>query len=355
MTQPIAIKTALFLALGGLAGWIASHVPLPLPYMLGAMASSALCVALVPRRHLEGFKFPEQLRMTFIACIGLLIGTQVHLERLTDWRPIALILIVLTLFTPLVHLLNYALMRRFGGYDVPTAFFAAAPGGLIEALAFGERAGARIALLTVQQFLRIILVVTLIPLIISLWVGHPVGSAAGLSQFSPARASPLWLIIAIGGLGYLMGRSLRIPAGQLTGPLILAGLLTATGLLPLSLPSWLVILAQVVIGTTLGLRFNGLSAAVLRRSFALGLASCALMLGLGAMLALVIVSLVQVSTSAAWLSLAPGGVTEMSLVALSIAADPALVTVAHVYRIALTVVIMSAGLARITRPPSPPA
>ena len=353
--QTTLLKTALFLALGSLGGWIMSYFPVPLPFMLGAMAASALSVAFLPSAFMDGYNPPEYVRMPFIACIGLLIGAQVHLELITDWRPIAVVFIVVTIFAPFAHFLNYRMMRRFGGYDVPTAFFSAAPGGLIEAMSLGERAGAQIPLLTVQQFLRIILVVTLIPLAISLWVGHPVGSAAGLSTLSIGDISPLWQIIAVGVLGYGLGRGLRIPAGQMTGPLILAGLLTATGLLPLTLPSWLVILAQIVIGTTLGLRFNGLSATVLRRGIALGVASSVLMLALGAILALLITSLADVSGSAAWLSLAPGGVTEMSLVALSLAADPALVTIAHVYRIALTVFIMSAGYARITRPPSPQA
>lgn len=139
------------------------------------------------------------------------------------------------------------------------------------------------------------------------------------------------------------------------GPMIFAGLLTSTGWLPLTLPNWLIILAQIVIGTTLGLRFNGLSGAIVRRGLILALGSAAVMLALGAVLALLITSLADVSLSAAWLSLAPGGVNEMSLVALSIAADPALVTLAHVYRIALTVMIMSAWYPRLSRPLSPRA
>ena len=349
------ITSALFLALGALGGWIFAFFPVPLPYMLGSMAASALAVAFLPSSITQDFKPPVHLRTPFIASIGLLIGAQVHLETLTSWQPIAIIALIVTLFTPLAHWLNHCFMQRFGGYDVPTAFFCAAPGGLIEAMTLGERAGANVAILTVQQFLRIVLVVTLIPLLMSIWVGHPVGSAAGLSQFSQSPSSPLWQIVAVGTVGYALGRMLRIPAGQLTGPMIFAGLLTSTGWLPLTLPNWLIILAQIVIGTTLGSRFNGLSGAIVRRGLILALGSAAMMLALGAVLALLITSLADVGLSAAWLSLAPGGVNEMSLVALSIATDPALVTLAHVYRIALTVMIMSAWYPRLSPPLSPQA
>ncbi len=354
MSRSILAKSLVFLAMGSLGGWILAHFPAPLPYMLGAMMASALAVALLPRSFIEGYKSPELMRAPFIACIGLLIGAQVHLEMLSDWTVIAVMLLVVSVFTPLAHVLNYQLMRKFGGYDAPTAFYSAAPGGLIEAMTLGESAGANVALLTVQQFLRIVLVVTLIPLTMSLWVGYPVGSAAGAGQLGADQTSPIWQIALVGALGYVLGKALRIPAGQLTGPLILAGILSATGALPLTLPSWLVIIAQIVIGTTLGLRFNGLSAAVLRRGIALGIVSSFIMLTLGLILAVGATALSTIGFSAAWLSLAPGGVTEMSLVALSLAADPALVTIAHVYRIALTVFIMSASFARITRPPSPP-
>lgn len=352
--QNIDLRSSFLIAFGAVGGALAALFPVPLPFMLGAMAASGAVVGFAPAALLDGYKFPEVLRQPFIALIGLLIGAQVHLELLTDSWMILAVLTAVTGFVPLVHWLNYKMMRRLGGYDSPTAYFAAAPGGLLEAMLLGERAGAQIAILTVQQFLRIILVVTLVPFAMSLWVGHPVGSAAGLSHVTSGASSPLWQILAVGAAGYMLGKGLRLPAGQMTGPLLLAGALTATGWWPLSVPNWQFIAAQVVIGTSLGLRFNGLSGDVLRRGLTLGLASSAVMLALGGLLAFGLTRISAVQGSAAWLSLAPGGVTEMSLVALSLAADPALVTLAHVYRIALTVWLMSWGYRRFSRPPSPP-
>ena len=40
------------------------------------------------------------------------------------------------------------------------------------------------------------------------------------------------------------------------------------------------------------------------------------------------------------ITLAPGGVTEMALVALSLHANPAFVTIHHIYRIVLTVLTL---------------
>lgn len=354
MAQKDILKGLALLLLSGGVGWLLSHAPVPLPYMLGAMASTAAAVAILPRRTIARVKIPEALRLPFIACIGLLIGAQVHMEEITNWRVVIALALAVTFFTPMAHFVNYQLMRRFGGYDRPTAFFSAAPGGLIEAMTLGEKAGAHVPLLTVQQFLRIILVVTILPFALSLWVGHPVGSAAGMEHLSAEQNSPLWRIILVGAVGFALGHLIKLPAAQMLGPMILAGALTTTGLLPLVMPDWLIIVSQIVIGAALGLRFNGLSATVLRRGAVLALGSAAIMISLGAVLSVIIVMATGIDAKVALLSLAPGGVTEMALVALSIAADPALVAIAHAYRISLTVLFMAAAFARFNRSPSLP-
>ncbi|MEM9580967.1 MAG: AbrB family transcriptional regulator [Pseudomonadota bacterium] len=342
------------LSLGGATGHLLAQFPVPLPYLLGAMLANAIGVFVLPQKLIEGFRIPEVLRQPFIACIGLFIGAQVHLEMITDWTSVLALLAALTLFTPVVFAANYLLFRRLGRYDPATAFFAGSPGGLIEAIELGSEAGAQAPTLIMQQFLRIIIVVSLVPFAMSLWVGHPVGSAAGMPVSDPQTQSPLWIILAIAAPGYLLGKAARLPAGQLTGPLIVAALLGTTGLIQLHLPGWLIILAQIVISAALGLRFNGISAGLLRKGAQLGLASVTLMLGIGALLTAALIQWLPLSGSAALLSFAPGGVTEMALVALSIAADPAIVTLAHVYRIVLTVIILTLMCRRFNRPPFPP-
>jgi uncharacterized membrane protein AbrB (regulator of aidB expression) len=47
------------------------------------------------------------------------------------------------------------------------------------------------------------------------------------------------------------------------------------------------------------------------------------------------------------ISLSPGGVTEMSLIALSLQTSPALITVHHMFRITATVILIS-GISRFS-------
>jgi len=329
----------------GLAG---QALGLPLPFMLGPLAGAALVATLLPHRLPSGYGFPMTLRLVFIAIIGLMIGAQVTPALFAQAHGYVLSLGAVTLFVGLAHGTGYAIYRRLGGYDAVTAFYASTPGGLYESIEMGQAAGADMTRLMMQQFLRLIVVVTALPLGLSLWLGEPVGSAAGMTL---ARGDVPWSdlpVVALAGLGGLaLGHVLRLPAGHLTGPMALAAGLSLTGWLSLEVPHWLVTLAQMVVGTALGMRFTGLSRGLLARGTGLALLAVGAMLAIGVALAAALHAMSGEALDVLVISLAPGGVTEMALVALSLQANPAFVTLHHIYRIVLTVLVIGA-LSRLT-------
>lgn len=342
MTRPPASHvalTALLLLFGAAGGWLLSLLGAPLPYMLGSLLTSALAVAFFQYHFPKGYVFSQRFRMLFVGVIGVMIGAQLRPE-VAALLPLMLISIpAMAVFVLSAHAMNYAIFRRLGGYDKPTAYFAGSPGGLIESITMGEAAGADVRLLTLMQFLRIIAVVALVPVGMSIWEGHPVGSAAGLG-FGPGAGGD-WLgvalVMALAVAGVTLGNWLRLPAGQLLGPLVLAGALVLTGVVEITAPPWLVAGAQVVLGTGLGVRFTGMSRAMFVKGMGLSLVSVAGMLALGVALSLIVARLSGLPVDMLVVSFAPGGVVEMGLIALSIAANPAFVTMHHLVRIFMTV------------------
>lgn len=330
--------TLCLVAFGAVAGWVARLAGLPLPFLLGPLLASGTVATALPRHLPDGYVFPQRLRVTFIAVIGLMIGAQVTPELFTAAGRFAASFAALSVFVGLCLAYNIWVFRRLGGYDRVTAFYASTPGGLFESLAMGEAAGADVTRLTLQQFLRIIVVVTVLPLGLSLWLGAPVGSAGGMTL---AQGSVPWselpLIVAAGAAGGLGGHLLRLPARQLTGPMAAAAVLSLTGVAHVDMPQWLVNAAQVVVGTALGMRFTGLSRGLILHGAGLSLVSVGGMLALAAGFAAALVPLTGEAFDVLLISFAPGGVTEMSLVALSLQANPAFVTLHHIYRILLTV------------------
>ncbi|MTJ04340.1 MAG: AbrB family transcriptional regulator [Sediminimonas qiaohouensis] len=343
------LATLILICLGAIGGAVATLTPLPLPFMLGSLIMSAAVAIMAAHRLPAGYLFPQPLRLVFIAAIGVMIGAQVTPDLAALIPSMAISLAALTLFVGLAHAGNFAIFHHLGGYDRSTAFYSGTPGGLMESIAMGEDAGADVAVIGLQQFLRIILVITFVPVGLSIWYGAPVGSASGAS-LAPAQTglSELPLVAVAGGAGLWLGLKFRLPAGQLTGPLFVAAVMSLSGIGAPALPDWLIHAAQIVIGTSLGLRFTGLARSDMMRALWLGLMSVTAMLALGTVLALAVHQITETAFDVALISLAPGGVTEMALVALSLNANPAIVSANHIYRIILTVIEISI-LARIRR------
>jgi membrane AbrB-like protein len=151
------------------------------------------------------------------------------------------------------------------------------------------------------------------------------------------------LLIACGAVGYLLGRRLRLPAGHLTGPILVSGIAHATGVTAAAPPQTIVAAAQLVIGVTLGLRFVGLTGAELRRWFGLAALVVAGSLTVGAGFAALCAAAGVAPFEVMALCFAPGGVVEMGLIALSLEASPILVTTHHLARIAAAVIAASKG------------
>ena len=337
------LYTVFLLALGASAGWLASKTLMPLPWMIGSLLICAVWsinfgTKIIP----ENYTFPQKFRNYFVAIIGVMIGLQVTTDLILQISNYITSIFGLLIFSWCAHFLNYKILTKFGKYDRATAFFSSAPGGLMESIAMSEQYGGEIKIVTLQQFLRIILVIILVPIIISIWFGAPVGSAAGIAinENSTITLIDLFYIFFLIIVGLSLGSRLRIPAGHLFGPMLLTVFVTLGTDANIQLPNILILVAQVVIGTSLGARFFGIDKNILFTAVRLSALSVFTMLILAFFFVVLLQSLTELSAVTLFISFAPGGVTEMSLIALSIASSPALVSAHHIFRIIITVSLL---------------
>lgn len=334
---------AITLAIGAVGGVLAAAAHLPLGYLLGSLVSVGVIATVGWHPLGHAITLPARLRFSFVPVIGVAIGgafTPQVAGQALDWGPS---LLALCLFVPLAHAVGYAIFRR-GGLAPREAFFGAVPGGLIESVQLGEEAGADVRLLTVLQFLRLIGTIVAIPLLFWAMTGHAVGSAAGATMAGGAVGLQDAVVLALGGLaGVAMARALRLPGWIITGPLTASALMHGFDIVQGVPPGWLVALTQVVLGTGLGARFAGTETRILRQAAALALVNgaAALLLALG--FALTLHALVGEPVAAVFLAFAPGGLAEMSLIALSLKLSAIYVTAHHVLRIVLAVSFAKLG------------
>jgi membrane AbrB-like protein len=348
---PVAVLVAtLGIGLGG--ALLARAVGTPLPWLFGSIVATAGAAILGLRVQGRTVDFPNPVRNFFVPVIGVSIGGAFSSDLLGEaatWAPSLLAILV---YVPLVHWMGFTIARRAGGIDAATAWFGTMPGGFVEAIVLGEQAGASPAILTAMQFLRLILCLLLIPLGFSIWSGEAVGSAGGVRL--PGADLPLGfrdaVVLAFCAVaGFFGARLVRLPAGQVTGPLLLSGIAHLGGFVAGQPPAWTLQLTQLVIGITLGVRFAGLPRGDLLRAFRLSGGIVTLTLGIVALAAIALGRFVGEPPEAVILAFAPGGVIEMSLVALSLGISTLYVTAHHVLRIALAVTIGRLGWALARR------
>ncbi|MSP87508.1 MAG: AbrB family transcriptional regulator [Alphaproteobacteria bacterium] len=324
------------LAIGTLGGALFDWLRLPLPWMLGAMAATtAASIAGVPQR------VPGKLRQTMVVVIAVMLGsafTPDVLPRLEAW---AISLIGVIVYVVAATLLVLILFRKSFGHDPLTSLLCATPGGLGEMVVLAQANGADDRLVALSHSTRVFIVVMVLPFWFRFVEGYvpPVQSVPGLGLFAfdPAEFA---LLAACGVAGYFAATWLKLPAAPLIGPLGLSAIVHLTGLSSHRPPWEIVALAQVVMGSAVGARFAGVPFAEVRRMAVAGSASAAILLSLTVVFAWVLHHLTGLSMQSLVLSFAPGGLAEMSLVALALDIDTAFVSTHHATRMISVVLTM---------------
>ena len=166
------------------------------------------------------------------------------------------------------------------------------------------------------------------------------GSISAGAQFGggdDGTAADYAILAAAGAAGLALGLRLKIPAGQVIGPIIASAVVHLTGLVAIQPPAIAGIIAQVVVGASLGARFAGASPRLLLRTSRLAILGVAWMLGLAIAMAALTHEVTGREPTLYVMSFAPAGVIEMSLIALTLGANPVFVTAHHVIRLFVTV------------------
>lgn len=321
------------LAIGIPGGALFYLLNLPLPWMLGAMAATTIAaisgvrVALMP-----------QVRFVFIAILGLMLGsafTPEVLQGLVTWVGsfawLGLYVVVATAGV-------WWYYQRLARYDMVTAYFSAAPGGLNEMILTGGAMGGDEGRISMSHAARILIAIFALSFGYR-WFGDytPTGSAA------VAGSTMDWfdwlLLTGCGVVGLLVGKALRIPAYALVGPMVLSAIVHAVGITHSRPPIWLVAAAQVVVGAMVGSRFDGVAPRVVGHALLLAVFATAILLILAALFGEAVQATLGIPFSAALLAFAPGGLAEMSLIALSLDVDAAYVSSHHIVRIFIIVLV----------------
>ncbi len=334
MSRADLLRLTKALAIGAAGGALFFVFNMPLAWMMGAMVLTTLAALARVSLHVPG-----RLRSVMIAILGVLLGstfTPEAMDKVLEW-PITLA--SLALYLVVVTGMLYIYFRRVMGFDPATAYFSATPGGLNEMVIVGRAMGGDDRAIALVHGARILLVVLTLPF----WFryAYGVGSAGG-GAGTGTLADLSWLdgsvLIACAIVGPLIGKLLRLPAYRLVGPMLASAAMHIAGVTGSTPPMELVAIAQVVVGSAIGARFAGSPLKWVVKIIAASIGSTSLMLGATVGFALLLAPLSGIAFAPIVLAFSPGGLAEMSLIALALGVETAFVATHHVTRIAMIVI-----------------
>ena len=320
--------------------WVFHVLALPLPWLLGPII--ACLVAALLGAPMKSVPFVNNaMRSILGVAVGATFTTALVVSMAGYWTTLMLVPVMVFF----IGLVGVPYFHRLWGFDFPTSYYSAMPGGLQDMLVFGEEAGGDIRALSLIQATRVMVIVVVLPFILQGYWDVDLTNPPGVPATS-LPLSQLALMVVVGLLGWQIAKAVGLFGASILGPMILAGVMALMGILQHRPPAEAIWAAQFFIGMTVGTKYAGVTGAEVRRDVTAALGFCVILLVLSAGFVEAIHLLALAPPMETLLAFAPGGQAEMTVLALIAGADMAFVISHHVLRI-VTVIIGAPIAARL--------
>ena len=326
-------RFALAFLIGTIGAVIFVYFHLPLPWYLGAL--TACLIASVAQLPVER---PRPLAGPLRATLGVAVGSAFTPAILGQVGAMTVSLLVLVPFMILITTTSMTFYQRLAGFDRPTSFYSAVPGGLADMTAMAEASGANQRTVILVQATRIVLIVFAVPL----WLQVHDGLVAPTPFASPVRLSEASLLdlatlIAMAGAGWGIAHKLGFAGAPIVGPMVVSGIAHAAGLTSVRLPLELLVFAQIGVGVLLGCQFRGLTLREFSHTMVWGILNAIVLLAVTAVVVTLVSRWTGFDQVSVLMAFAPGGQTELNLLAFILGVDVAYVALHHLARLAIVI------------------
>lgn len=304
---------------------------LPLPFLLGPLFACLLAALL--RVPMKGFgQFGVGMRTILGVAVGAAI-TPALLERVPE---MAYSVALIPPFIMIIGAFGYPFFRRVCGFDHPTSYYAAMPGGFQDMVIFGEEAGGDVRALSLIHATRVLIIVVTAPILLTqVWgvgLSNPPGAPASTL---PVHEMALMVVAAL--VGWKGGERIGLFGASILGPLAVTAVLSLTDFLHTRPPAEAIYAAQFFIGIGIGVKYAGVTLKEVRRDVLSGVAYVAVLAALAFVFATIVARAGFADPLEAFLAFAPGGQAEMAVLTIIAGADLAFVVTHHMVRIILVI------------------
>lgn len=341
-----------------LAGIAFQTIGLPAAWMVGPMLIAVVFALGFPKQRLM---VPQWGRQASQAIVGGVLAAAFRPEVLSllakEWFTVSLMVGGTVFFS----LIAGALLARMAHLDGRTAILGMLPGAASGMVMISRPFGADPRLVALAQYTRMVLVIASATLVARL-AAHPQSTPDSSRGFGsePSLAGDFllqepWMVYGFTAMvvmigGWIGAGLLRLPAGALTGSLVLGVIVKELGVAPLGWPPIVPEVAYAVIGVYVGLLFDQSSVQSAKRVLPYVIFSTVGLIGVCAGLSLVLVALTGADLLTAYLAVTPGGIDSVAIMAVASEADASLVLTVQMLRL-FAVVLVGTLISRLAAIP----
>lgn len=315
-----ATGTGIFWALG-----------LPLPFLFGPLF--ACLIAALFGAPLQG---AGRLGVGMRTILGVAVGASITPQVVEQIPQMAASVLLVPVYVILIGLVGVPFFRKVYKFDAPTAWYAAMPGGLQDMVVFGKEAGGDVRALSLIHATRVLIVITLAPIILTQGFGATLDNPIG----QPATSIPLHELVIMAAaaiVGWQVGERIGLFGASILGPMILTGILSLAEVIHFRPPAEAILAAQFFIGIGLGAGYVGVTMAEVRRDVMAGILFVVMLAGLTVLFTELAILLAIAPPVDAFLAFAPGGQAEITVLAIIVGADLGYVVVHHLTRVFIVI------------------
>ncbi|MED3562990.1 AbrB family transcriptional regulator [Bacillus xiapuensis] len=257
--------------------------------------------------------------------IGLSFSKNALIQILKQLPAMLMMTVLLVLFCAGIAFV----VSKLTGVDYPTVLTGSIPGGLSQMIIFAEEVkGIDLTTVTFLQVARLMMIIFFVPFLVFGPIFQGTGKVSSESLFHTVQTpntSIIWLVI-ICVICAILAKRLKFPTPFLLGPILGTAIMNISGLHGPALPVSILDLSQFMIGGYIGLLLKPEKLQHKARVITLALISGMVMILGSLALSLLLISQEHISASTSFLSVAPGGMDQMGILAHEVQADLSMVT-----------------------------
>lgn len=328
---PTFWPAALCIAIAIIGGFAFNYFGFPLAFMLGA-------IAFVMVAAIAGLPIAEpnaHIVTPMRATLGVLLGSAVTPDLLDHIGALGAAAAFVPVFVIISGIIGTLYYNKIAGFSREESFFCAVPGGLHVMTLYAEECGVDIRRVALAHALRISFVVLLIPLAVSFLAHVPsINATNSTASITDIAGSDIVILLIAGIIGWYIGRKTGMPGGQMLCPLLASAALHIGGITSAKPPFEIIVISQIIIGASIGARYIGETISIVRTSIIYAFGHVAITLAIAAVFAYILFLVFNLPVITGLLSFAPGGMSEIGLIALGLGLDVGFVATIQVSRLA---------------------